>query len=140
MDSSVTLIFRTNVLTAAGYVPGEQPADLSVVKLNTNENPYPPSPRVIEAIRGVTAEQLRRYPSPSGQAFRPAAAERRGPGRVAFEARFFGAFDLRHLALVDDDLHDAEAHAGDRRADKRQPLGLTRMGFGDHGSDRVIAK
>ncbi len=43
------------------------------IKLNTNENPYPPSPRVMEAIRGVTGEQLRRYPSPTGKAFREAA-------------------------------------------------------------------
>lgn len=67
-------LLRNNVKTSAGYVPGEQPIDPRVIKLNTNENPYPPSPRVLEAIRAVTAEQLRRYPSPSGQAFREAAA------------------------------------------------------------------
>src|ERR1700761_8031876 len=71
-------ILRPNVLSAAGYVPGEQPTDPSVIKLNTNENPYPPSPKVMEAIRGVTAEQLRRYPSPSGQLFRQAAAKVHG--------------------------------------------------------------
>ena len=64
---------RSNVTSAAGYIPGEQPTDSQTIKLNTNENPYPPSPRVMEAIRGVTAEQLRRYPNPSGQAFRIAA-------------------------------------------------------------------
>lgn len=73
-------ILRTNVLQSAGYVPGEQPTDPTVIKLNTNENPYPPSPRVMDAIRGVTAEQLRRYPSPSGQVFREAAATVHGVG------------------------------------------------------------
>jgi len=68
-------LLRPNVTSAAGYVPGEQPTDTSVIKLNTNENPYPPSPKVMEAIRAVTPEQLLRYPSPSGQSFREAAAK-----------------------------------------------------------------
>ena len=71
-------LLRANVRAAAGYVPGEQPTDAVTIKLNTNENPYPPSPRVLAAIAGVTAEQLRRYPSPSGQAFRVAAAKVHG--------------------------------------------------------------
>ncbi len=62
----------------AGYVPGEQPSDPRVVKLNTNENPYPPSPKAMAAIAAVTAEQLRRYPSPNGKAFREAAAQVHG--------------------------------------------------------------
>ena len=66
---------RPNILASSGYVPGEQPVDPSVIKLNTNENPYPPSPKVMEAIAGVTAEQLRRYPSPQGKLFREAAAK-----------------------------------------------------------------
>ena len=57
-----------------GYVPGEQPTDPAVIKLNTNENPYPPSPTVLHAIHAITPEQLRKYPSPSGQLFREAAA------------------------------------------------------------------
>jgi len=58
-----------------GYEPGEQPTDPDVVKLNTNENPYPPSTRVLEAVRAITGEQLRRYPAPKGDAFRDAAAQ-----------------------------------------------------------------
>ncbi|MDB5309683.1 MAG: hisC [Gemmataceae bacterium] len=57
-----------------GYVPGEQLNDPDIVKLNTNENPYPPSPRVFEAIRtALTADKLRKYPQPLGDTFRQAA-------------------------------------------------------------------
>lgn len=59
----------------APYVPGEQPAPgEKVIKLNTNENPFPPSPRVMEAIRTLDPEHLRRYPSPKADAFRSVAA------------------------------------------------------------------
>src|SRR3954452_4472440 len=58
----------------AGYVPGEQPRDGTFIKLNTNENPYPPSPQVFEAIRAaLTGDRLRKYPDPTGTAFRQAA-------------------------------------------------------------------
>ncbi len=70
--------FRENIESAEGYVPGYQPGEPDVTKLNTNENPYPPSPKVLEAIRAVTAEQIRRYPDPAGQIFRNAAAEVHG--------------------------------------------------------------
>lgn len=63
----------------AGYQPGEQPgAGERVVKLNTNENPFPPSPKVLEAIRQVEPEVLRRYPQPMADAFRAAAAKLHG--------------------------------------------------------------
>lgn len=59
----------------AGYAPGEQPQEDGFIKLNTNESPYPPSPRVLEAIKqAATGERLRKYPDPSGKAFRQAAA------------------------------------------------------------------
>ncbi len=66
--------FRERIDKMAGYTPGFQPKQTDVVKLNTNENPYPPSPAVLEAIRQTTAEQLRRYPDPFGDVFRRAAA------------------------------------------------------------------
>jgi histidinol-phosphate aminotransferase len=67
---------RPTVRAMAGYTPGEQPAPGErVVKLNTNENPYPPSPRVMQAIRELEAEMLRRYPNPTADAFRAAAAK-----------------------------------------------------------------
>jgi histidinol-phosphate aminotransferase len=66
--------FRDNIEKAKGYEPGFQPRQADVVKLNTNENPYPPSPLVMKAISEITPEQLRRYPDPMGNAFREAAA------------------------------------------------------------------
>ncbi len=68
--------FRDNIQKMAGYVPGEQPAaGVEVVKLNTNENPYPPSPKVLEAMRAVEADALRRYPDPLGTRFREVVSE-----------------------------------------------------------------
>src|SRR5437763_2343544 len=70
---------RPAVRAMAAYVPGEQPRDGGFVKLNTNENPYPPSPRVVEALReALTGDRLRKYPDPLGTAFRQAAG--RVPG------------------------------------------------------------
>ena len=67
-------LLRSNVRAMAGYTPGEQPRDGAFVKLNTNENPYPPSPRVLDAIREVlTGDKLRKYPDPLGTAFRHTA-------------------------------------------------------------------
>ncbi len=56
------------------YVPGEQPKLADLVKLNTNENPYGPSPRVLEAIRGGTSDALRLYPDPLATELREAIA------------------------------------------------------------------
>ena len=70
--------FRANIESVKGYEPGFQPKEAEVVKLNTNENPYPPSPRVMEALAGVSGEQLRRYPDPVGDEFRRAAGEVNG--------------------------------------------------------------
>jgi histidinol-phosphate aminotransferase len=65
---------RPSIRAMSGYVPGEQPRDGTFIKLNTNENPYPPSPRVFEAIRtALTGDRLRKYPDPVGTAFRQAA-------------------------------------------------------------------
>ncbi len=68
--------FRPAVDALRPYVPGRQPAPgARVVKLNTNENPYPPSPHARAALATVDADALRRYPDPSSRAFREAAAE-----------------------------------------------------------------
>jgi len=63
---------------AVPYVPGEQPQDRRFIKLNTNENPYPPSPRALEAMRAAADGSLRLYPDPSCLALRRAIAAREG--------------------------------------------------------------
>jgi histidinol-phosphate aminotransferase len=68
-------LFRANIDRIAGYMPGEQPQDAGWVKLNTNENPYPPSPQVVEAITAAAQGKLNLYPDPLGTAFRKAAAD-----------------------------------------------------------------
>ncbi len=57
------------------YIPGEQPKDKRYIKLNTNENPYPPSPKVFEAIKGADNGDLRLYPDPNGDELRKAIAQ-----------------------------------------------------------------
>ena len=68
-------LFRPEIDRIAGYVPGEQPQDSGWTKLNTNENPYSPSPRVIEAITAAAHGKLNLYPDPLGRKFRQAAGE-----------------------------------------------------------------
>ena len=70
--------FRENIERAKGYEPGFQPREADVVKLNTNENPYPPSPEVMKVLREMKGERLRRYPDPMGSEFREGAAEVNG--------------------------------------------------------------
>ena len=70
--------FRDNIEKIKGYEPGFQPKSVEVIKLNTNENPYLPSPQAVEALSRINVEQLRRYPDPLGTAFREAAAEIHG--------------------------------------------------------------
>src|SRR5258706_6844604 len=60
------------------YVPGEQPKIKGLVKLNTNENPYPPSPKVLAAIKAATDWRLRLYPNPTAQLLREKLAQLHG--------------------------------------------------------------
>ncbi len=61
------------------YVPGEQPVDREYIKLNANENPYSPSPRVASALRDFDPDLLRLYPDPDANGLRDAIAEMAGP-------------------------------------------------------------
>lgn len=75
------------IASQPAYAPGEQPSDGGWLKLNTNENPFPPAPAVVEAVRrelGETGASLRLYPSPGSNALREAAARFHGltPGNV----------------------------------------------------------
>ncbi len=66
--------FRDNIERMAGYQPGEQPKDGIYTKLNTNENPYPPSPKVIAAIKDAANNSLRLYPDPLATSVREKVA------------------------------------------------------------------
>lgn len=59
--------FEKNIRKVEPYVPGEQPQN-KVIKLNTNENPYPPSKRVTKALEEMDTDRLRLYPDPACQA------------------------------------------------------------------------
>lgn len=63
------------------YVPGEQPQDRKYIKLNTNENPYPPSPKVLRKVQASVDEELRLYPDPQALALRSSIATAFGMGR-----------------------------------------------------------
>jgi histidinol-phosphate aminotransferase len=67
--------FRPEIEAMAGYTPGEQPQAGKFIKLNTNENPYPPSPKVAAAIQQVAESSLWRYPDPLATAFRHRASQ-----------------------------------------------------------------
>src|SRR5687768_15325157 len=66
---------RPEIAAMDGYTPGEQPQAGKFIKLNTNENPYPPSPAIRGAIEEVLARGLQKYPDPMANAFRTRAAE-----------------------------------------------------------------
>ena len=68
--------WEVNVRRVVPYTPGEQPNRPGMIKLNTNENPYPPSPKVAQAIRDFDEDRLRMYPDPTAGALVNALAER----------------------------------------------------------------
>ena len=95
------MFWNSRVRNLSPYVPGEQPKDRQFIKLNTNENPYPPSPKVIEAIKRAADDRLRLYPDPECTEFREAVAVRynvkieqvfAGNGSDEILAFAFGAF------------------------------------------------
>jgi len=68
-------LIRPLVRKLHAYVPGEQPKIKGLIKLNTNENPYPPSPKVLAAIKAAVDGRLRLYPNPTSQALREKLAK-----------------------------------------------------------------
>ena len=100
------IFWNKRVRALSPYVPGEQPRTVGLVKLNTNENPYPPSPRVIEAVRKAATENLRLYPDPGCTALRAAIAERYG---VRPEEVFAGNGSDEVLAFAFGAFFEAEA-------------------------------
>ena len=71
-------LIRPLVRELRAYVPGEQPKIKGLIKLNTNENPYPPSPRVLRAVRAAVDGRLRLYPNPTASALREKLAKLHG--------------------------------------------------------------
>lgn len=67
--------WREGVRRVTPYVPGEQPGQARMIKLNTNENPYPPAPGVERALREMQAEKFRLYPDPEARMLVEALAE-----------------------------------------------------------------
>jgi histidinol-phosphate aminotransferase len=71
-------LIRPLVRSLHPYVPGEQPRVRGLIKLNTNENPYPPSPKVLKAMRAAVDERMRLYPNPTAQGVRERVARLHG--------------------------------------------------------------
>jgi histidinol-phosphate aminotransferase len=69
---------QPHIARMAGYVPGEQPQVDGFIKLNTNENPYPPSPKVKAALANAVSDRLRLYPDPLATELCKAAAQHHG--------------------------------------------------------------
>lgn len=76
--TSIPTFWSPRIGALEPYVPGEQPHIEGLVKLNTNENPYPPSPRVLDAIHAAASKGLERYPDPESLALREAVASYHG--------------------------------------------------------------
>ncbi|ANF81129.1 histidinol-phosphate transaminase [Acinetobacter sp. NCu2D-2] len=98
------------------YVPGEQPKIQNLLKLNTNENPYPPSPKVVDAVKNVLAngaDALRLYPDPDASELKQAIAKQQhvsvdqvfvGNGSDEVLAHIFKAFFVQELPLLYPDI------------------------------------
>lgn len=71
-------LVRPSVRKLHAYVSGEQPKLQGLIKLNTNENPYPPAPKVLQAVRAAVDGRLRLYPNPTAQPLREALAKLHG--------------------------------------------------------------
>ena len=76
--------FRTNIAEMDGYIPGEQPQTGGYIKLNTNENPYPPSPTILDHLRQSCTDDLRLYPDPDAGSLRSKLSKVFGPSPEHF--------------------------------------------------------
>src|SRR5688572_2580652 len=73
--TSFRMLIRPLVQKLHPYVPGEQPKIPGLIKLNTNENPYPPSPKVLRAVKDAVDDRLRLYPNPTASLLREKLAK-----------------------------------------------------------------
>ncbi|MBL9174865.1 MAG: histidinol-phosphate transaminase [Verrucomicrobiales bacterium] len=97
MASRAASLVRPLVRNLHGYTPGEQPRVKGLIKLNTNENPYPPSPKVLAATRAAVDGRLRLYPNPTADALRTRLARLH---RCAVENLIIGNGSDELLALA----------------------------------------
>ncbi len=119
-----TRLIRPLVQVLAAYVPGEQPKISGLIKLNTNENPYPPSPKVLAAVKAAVDQRLRLYPNPTAQPLRERLARlhRCGP-----ENLILGNGSDELLALATRAFVEPAAHP--------RPKGGQRRGAGKAAAD-----
>ena len=89
--------WEKNIRRVEPYVPGEQPNLPDMIKLNTNENPYPPSPKVVEVLKSFDCDSLRLYPDPNSQLLADALAKRYG---LASDQVFLGVGSDDVLAIA----------------------------------------
>ncbi|MDC5105324.1 histidinol-phosphate transaminase [Acinetobacter baumannii] len=116
VSTAQTRFWSPEVRELEPYVPGEQPKIQNLLKLNTNENPYPPSPKVVEAVQAVLHEQadaLRLYPDPDATALKQAIAKQQnidvsqvfvGNGSDEVLAHIFKAFFLQDEPILYPDI------------------------------------
>ena len=109
-------LIRPLVHALHAYVPGEQPKIKGLIKLNTNENPYPPSPKVLAVVRAAVDGRLRLYPNPAAQALREKLAKLH---RCKAENVFIGNGSDECLALAVKTFTEPVA------ADVRRRIGVT---------------
>ena len=109
-------LIRPLVRELHAYAPGEQPKIPGLIKLNTNENPYPPSPKVLAAIRAAVDGRLRLYPNPTAQPLREKLAKLH---RCAPENIIVGNGSDELLALATRAFVEPEAGTGKNRSASR---------------------
>lgn len=91
------------------YVPGEQPKDMKYIKLNTNESPYPPSPKVLGRLNAIEAERLNLYPDPTGSVLKEKIAALYGvkPNNIFLSNGSDEALAFAFMAFFDEKRHAA---------------------------------
>lgn len=81
-SARMSQFWSDSVRELSPYVPGEQPDSENLIKLNTNESPYPPSPRALGVLNGELGSQLRLYPDPNSRSLKNSLAELHGLDNV----------------------------------------------------------
>ena len=93
--------FRPEIDNMGGYTPGEQPKMANLLKLNTNESPYPPAPSVAETLKNFDCEKLRLYPDPTADEVREIwTPENAGGRKDEKQAWYFRKLLGEHLEEV----------------------------------------